>query len=373
MKNNGITEYFEEVDTIEEYNGYFCRIPEIITIVILGSMCGLKNVRQIYQWSANSKVSEFLKEKFEITHIPCYYWILCMLKMIKIETLNKCFMSWVYSFMPENAKKLTISLDGKTICSTNRIEKIESPLHIISAQISELGLTLAQRATDDKSNEILAVQELLKTLNIKGQMIVADALNCQKETAKIIIKQEADYLLCVKDNQLNLKREIEDYIQDSNLQKGMKILSKTEKNYGRIEKRTAYITSEIEWMNQKNEWCKLSSIGAIHTEVTSKKGTTDEWHYYISSKKLTSEELLHHARMEWSVESMHWLLDVHFEEDWCRVEDKSVQQSLNMFRKAAINLIKLFKERTETKRPISNIMLDCLIDSSYLTRVIGEN
>ena len=119
MKNNGITEYFEEVDTIEEYNGYFCRIPEVITIVILGSMCGLKNVRQIYQWSANNKVKEFLKEKFEIKHIPCYYWILCMLKMIKIETLNKCFMKWVYSFMPENGKKLTISLDGKTICSTN--------------------------------------------------------------------------------------------------------------------------------------------------------------------------------------------------------------------------------------------------------------
>ncbi len=373
MKNNGITEYFEEVETVEEYNGYFCRIPEIVTIVILGSMCGLKNVRQIYQWSANSKVREFLKEKFEIKHIPCYYWILCMLKMIKIETLNKCFMNWVYSFMPENAERLTISLDGKTICSTNRMEKIETPLHIISAQISELGLTLAQKATDEKSNEISAVQELLKTLNINGQMIVADALNCQKETAKIIINQKADYLLCVKDNHLNLKKDIEDYVQDSNLQKDIEILSKTEKNYGRIEKRTAYTTSQIEWINQKKEWRGLSSIGAIHTEVTSKKGITDEWHYYISSKKLTSEELLHHARMEWSVESMHWLLDVHFEEDWCRIEDKYVQQNLNMFRKAAINLIKLFKERKETKRPISNIMLDCLIDSSYLLRVIGKN
>ena len=92
----------------------------------------------------------------------------------------------------KKAENLTISLDGKTICSTNRIEKIESPLHIISAQISELGLTLAQRSTDDKSNEIPAVQELLKTLNIKGHVVVADALNCQKKTAEIIIKKE-DY------------------------------------------------------------------------------------------------------------------------------------------------------------------------------------
>lgn len=86
---------------------------------------------------------------------------------------------------------------------------------------------------------------------------------------------------------------------------------------------------------------------------------------------LTTEELLHHVRMEWSVESMHWLLDVHFEEDWCLIEDKTVQQHLNIFRKAAINIIKLFKSRTEIKRPISNIMLDCLIEPFDILRVIG--
>lgn len=373
MKNNGITEYFEEVETEEEYNGYFCRIPEIITIVILGSMCGLKNVSQIHQWAANDRVSEFLKEKFGINHVPCYYWILCMLKMIKTETLNKCFANWVYSFMPKKAENLTISLDGKTICSTNRIEKIESPLHIISAQISELGLTLAQRSTDDKSNEIPAVQELLKTLNIKGHVVVADALNCQKKTAEIIIKKEADYLLCVKDNHPDLKKDIEDFIQDEVTQKTMESISKTEKNYGRIEKRTAFVTDNISWLEQKKDWLNLCCIGAVHTEISSKGGNTSEWHYYISSRPMSPQQLLHHARMEWSVESMHWLLDVHFEEDWCLVEDKTVQQHLNMFRKAAINLIKLFKSRTESKKAISKIMLDCLIDSNSILRVIGEN
>jgi len=148
-----------------------------------------------------------------------------MLKMIKTETLNQSFANWVYSFMPESAKDLTFSLDGKTICSTNRIEKIESPLHIISAQISELGLTLAQRGTDEKSNEIPAVQELLKTLNIKGHVVVADALNCQKETAEIIVEKGADYLLCVKDNHPNLKKDIEEYVQDQSIQKTMESIA----------------------------------------------------------------------------------------------------------------------------------------------------
>ena len=372
MKNNGITEYFEEVETEEEYNGYFCRIPDVITLVILGCMCGLKNVKQIHQWASNDRISEFLKEEFGISHVPCYYWILCMLKMIKTESLNQCFMDWVYSFMPENGH-FTISLDGKEIRSTNRLEKCESPLHIISAQISEMGLTLAQRCTDDKSNEIPAVQELLKQLHIQGHMIVADAMNCQKGTAKIAISQGADYLLCVKENHPLLEQAIEEYIQDKTLRNAMETTSKTEKNYGRIETRTAYITENIAWLEQKNEWENLCCIGAVHREIYSKKGNFSEWHYYISSRSLTAEQLLHHVRMEWSVESMHWLLDVHFEEDFCLIESKAVQQHLNMFRKSAINLIKLFKSRTETKRPISNIMLDCLINPADLLRVIGQN
>lgn len=373
MKNNGITEYFEEVELYEEYDGYFCSVADVITIVILGSICGLKNVKQIHQWAANDRVSEFLKEEFGISHVPCYYWILCLLQLIKPESLNCCFADWVYTFMPEKTKNMTISLDGKTICSTIKIENIESPLHIISAQVCEMGLTLAQRCTDDKSNEIPAVQELLKELNIKGHIIVADALNCQKETAEIIVKQKADYLLCVKDNHPNLKKDIEDFIQDISLQSTMQSVSKSGKNHGRSETRTAFVTTDIQWLEQQKEWKNLKCIGAIHTEFTTKKGTSSEWHYYISSRQLTAEELLHHARMEWSVESMHWLLDVHFEEDWCRIESKAVQQCLNMFRKAAINLIKRFKSSNNSKQAISHLMFDCLLNSNMILRILNEN
>lgn len=370
---NGITEYYEDVEIKEEYDGYFCSVAEAITIVILGSICGLKNVSQIHQWAANDRVSEFLKENFGINHVPCYYWLLCLLKLVKSSSLNRCFMNWVYSFMPEKAADLTIALDGKTICSTVNRESYESPLHIISAQLSELGLTLAQRSTEDKSNEIPAVQELLKELNIKGQIVTADAMNCQKETAEIIIGQGADYLLCVKDNHPNLKKDIEDYVQDASLRKDMKSTSTVEKNRGRIETREAYITTDIGWIEQKKDWKGLRSIGAICTKTESKKGISKEWHYYIASREFTPEELMHHARMEWSVESMHWLLDVHFGEDKCRVEDKTVQSNLNIFRKAAINLIKLYKTRMNSKKAISKIMLDCLLEPMHILNVMHEN
>lgn len=368
-----LTEYFEEVETVKEYDGYYYKISDMITIIILGSICGLKNTQQIHQWAIKDRTREFLKEDFKIYHIPCYYWFTCILKIIKPESLNKCFENWVYSVMPEKADKVTISLDGKTIRSTNKMKKYDSPLHIISAQVSELGLTLAQNMVDGKSNEIPAVQELLKELNIKGSLVTADALNCQKETAKIIAEQKADYLFSVKDNHPNLKKDIEDFIQDTQLQSSMQNAVKTEKNRDRTEIRTAFVTHDINWLAQKEEWKNLCCIGAINKKVSTENGETNEWYYYISSRLLTAEELLHHARMEWSVETMHWLLDVHFNEDQCRTQDKNVQLNLNIARKCAINLIKLFKSKTGSKKPMSNIMLDCLIDERDLLQIVYKN
>lgn len=115
------------------------------------------------------------------------------------------------------------------------------------------------------------MQELLKELNIKGHIVVADALNCQKETAEIIVNQKADYSLCLKDNHPNLKKDIEDFVQDISLQNTMHSVFKIEQGHGRIEKRTAYITSDIDWLQQCKEWKNLKCIGAIHTEFTTKK------------------------------------------------------------------------------------------------------
>lgn len=366
MEKNLITPYFEEVETTREYNGYFCSVPEVITTVILGSICGLQNISQIHQWAASDRVKEFLKEKFDIKNIPCYYWFLCLLKLIKPDSLNRCFIQWAQSMLPEKMDGMTIAVDGKTIRSTGHMDCYENPLHIVSAQISELGITFAQKSVEGKSNEIPAVQELIEQLEISGCMVVADALNCQKKTAQAVMAGHADYLLCAKDNQENLKKDIEDYVQDQALQKGMEKAVSTEKSRDRAEKRTAYVTDDVEWLHGLEEWEGLRCIGAIHTESEVKGKRTDEWHYYISSRKLSASELLYYARSEWSVETMHWLLDVHFREDYCRIEDRNVQQNLNMLRKLAINLIKIYKEKTASKRAVSKIMFGCLLDPSLI-------
>lgn len=162
MDRTTLIDFFEEVETTEEYNGYFCSIAEAIGIVVLGSLCGFRNVSQIHHWAENARVKEFLKEKFQIERIPCYFWLLTLLKMVKPDTLNQCMMKWASQFLPENRSGTTISPDGKTIRSTVCKKNMDSPLHIISAQICEIGVTLASEAVEGKSNEIPAVQELLK-------------------------------------------------------------------------------------------------------------------------------------------------------------------------------------------------------------------
>ena len=370
MKREELVEYFEEVETTQEYDGYFCSIAEAISIVILGSICGLENVSKMHQWAESEKVSEFLKEEFGINHIPCYYWLLSLLKMVKPESLNKCLIKWAMSILPEDRKGLTIAMDGKTIRSTGKMESYDSPLHIISAQLCELGITFASKSVDGKSNEIPAVQQLIGELDIEGCMVVADSLNCQRETAKAIIRGKGDYLLEAKGNQATLEQEIRDYVQDEGLRETMDYHSITEKSRDRIETRAAYTTSDIKWLFGKERWENLRCIGAIKTEFERKGTKTEEWHYYISSRNLTALELLHHARMEWAVESMHWILDVHYSEDFCRIVNRTIQQNLNMLRKFALSFIKQFKTKTNSRRPISQIMFNSLLNPQAICAIL---
>ena len=246
------------------------------------------------------------------------------------------------------------------------MNKYISPLHIVSAHVAELGITIGQQTVAEKSNEIPAVQKLVGLLNIEGCLVVADALHCQKDTAKAIIAGKSDYLLSVKGNQENLEKDIKDYVNDDGLRKAMDTFETLEKNRGRIERRTGYVTQDIDWLYGRKEWKNLTCIGAIRTEFEQSGKKSSEWHYYISSRPLSAQDLLKHARLEWSVETMHWLLDVHFGEDFCRIEDENMQQSLNIVRKVVLNSIKDYKAKTESKRPISKLMLDCLLDSGNI-------
>ena len=287
MENKNISDYFAELETTKEYDGYFFSITAAVTICILGTFCGLRNMKRIHQWASNNKIRSFLAEHFGIKDLVCYSWFTQVLGLIKPESFNECFIKWVMDSVKYAG--LTLSFDGKTICSTGKMKAYKNALHIVNAQIANLGITLGQKAVDSKSNEIPAVRDLIELLDIRGCLVVADALNCQKETAQKIVDGGGDYLLSVKDNQPTLKKEIAEIIHGDEHKKSIEVFNKTEKNRGRIELRTAYIFDNLDLIPASKDWAKSVCVGAINTQFTKDGVTSNEWHYFICSRKLNAE------------------------------------------------------------------------------------
>jgi predicted transposase YbfD/YdcC len=279
---------------------------------------------------------------------------------IKADSLDKIFMDWCKTLVENRLKDKTIAIDGKTIRSTDAMGGFESPLHIVSAQIAEYGLTIGQVAVDDKSNEIPAVQALIKMLSVEDALVVADALNCQKNTAQAIIDGHGDYLLAVKGNQPDLHNDIKLFFEteSGHMEKHVK----SEKGHGRMETRTAWVTHDVSWYENRDKWPKLACFGAVRRICAEKGKTSAETRYYVSSRELSAEELLRYSRNEWCVESMHWILDVVFNEDRTLVIEKDAQRTLNTLRKTAINLIRMYRDAYRPKSSLVGIMRGNLFD-----------
>jgi predicted transposase YbfD/YdcC len=356
-----IMEKLKNVAEESEHNGYWYRMVDVVKALFLGLFCGQQTLQDIWCWASSPAASEVLRAHFEIRKLPCYSHFTNLVALINANELNKVFME-IFGELITNAK--TIAIDGKTVCSTAKMKGRQAALHIASAYISESGITLGQLAVEDKKNEISAVQNLIKLIDVSGAMVVADALNCQKKTAKAVLDGGGDYLLAVKKNHRNLYDDIAEMIEykqkdvfetrNAPLDKAAKI----EKGHGRIEKRTAYVTDDILDLESCSKWAGLACIGMVKTN--------EETRYYISSRRLSAEELLYFSRNEWAVESMHWQLDVIFGEDRCCARDDNVQKTLNILRKTVLNLVRLYKLQTGSKLPMSRIMKNCSFDPVLL-------
>lgn len=352
----------QKAEESSEYQGYWYSISHVLIIVVCGMLCSLQSINDIYEWSRAVPVRRFLAERFGIEKISCKAQFYNIIACVDAEKFNLLFMQWMQGVLCGDLAGKTVAIDGKTICSTDKLTGNGSALHIASAIVSEYGMVIGSRECETKTGEAMAFRELIELLDVSGAIVVADALHCKKKSAKAVVEAGADYLFAVKDNEPSLREDIALFVREETLEKH----TTTEKNGGRIESRTAYVSCDIDWLHGREKWLNLSCIGAIHTEFVKDGKKSSQWHYYISSAPLTAENLLKHARLEWGVEAMHWLLDVHFREDKTRVWDMNVQKLLNTLRKIALNLAKDYKVKTETKHPMSGILKRNLFDIENL-------
>jgi len=388
---DGLKQELQGVDDTSGHNGYWYSVSDALIMLVTGMLCGLQTVMDIHDWSRSKPARQFLMEQFGMKEIMCKSQFYNILAIVNVEEFKRCFVNWMQGVLGCAVKGKTVAIDGKVVCGTDKLTKDGSILNIVSAYVAELKLTIASHECMSKPGERAAFRELLAMLDLSGTIVVADALHCNKPTIKAIIEANADYLLVVKDNVPALKQDIQTCLgidhaltpstSAPSVPVSAPSATTKETNGGRYEVRTAYATTNLDHLTPKTlkNWSSLTTVGAIHRQFTKNGKTSSEWHYYISSKALTPQELLHHARMEWAIESMHWLLDVHFAEDKTRIYDMNVQKILNIVRKIALNLIHTYKAANHKPRTsLSSIMRANLFDVDVLTGFLeffrgGEN
>lgn len=245
-----------------------------------------------------------------------------------------------------------IALDGKTVRGSK--DGPNTALHMLSAYATKLGVSLGQEGSAGKGNELVAIKALLDTLVLKGCIVTLDALGCQTEVAEKIVTRGGDYVLAVKNNQKNLSEAIVDFFTTAeafdfrHIDVQKRVID--EKDHGRLETRRAVLVTDVSWMDKpmRARWQKLGGVGMIESAQEIKGKLAVEWRYFIVSVGIkTVAQFADAVRAHWGVEAMHWVLDVTFREDDCRVRKGDAARNLSAIRKFALSALRLDKRHPE--------------------------
>ena len=281
------------------------------------------------------------------------------------KTFGAFFMEFTQKISQKDAR--VVAIDGKTVRGV--ASKFgDDPLHIVSAFCTNNRLTLGQETVHEKSNEITAIPTLLELLDLKNCVITIDAMGCQKTIAEKIIKSEGDYILQVKDNQKDLKSQIEKIFVSQ------KISSEhitRDTGHGRIEKRTCSVIDNTTFLDGKEEWTGLKAVVQIQSEVYQKNTglKSESTRYYITSLEANAHQLAQDIRAHWGIENnLHWNLDVIFKEDFQLKRKGNSTENFNMIVKLALGLIE--RETTKKKsKPIKRLIAS--INDSYRELILN--
>ncbi|NPV55195.1 MAG: ISAs1 family transposase [Anaerolineae bacterium] len=356
-------------------NGIRHKLIDIIAIAICGVICGGDDWVMI-EYFGNAK-REWFETFLELPHgIPSHDTFGKVFALIDPQEFQESFLGWVHE-IAEITRGQLIAIDGKTARRSHDQSKGREALHLVSAWASQNGLVLGQVKVDDKSNEIRAIPELLKMLDIHGCLISIDAIGTQKEIVSTIIEQGGDYLLTVKQNQGSLYDQIasafnvdyENEFKDTPYDYSKKV----NKGHGRIETRECWITSDPEYINYidpEGHWQKLSSLIILKATRVINGETSVQIRYFISSAVFGATQIMKFIRQHWEVENkLHWSLDVSFNEDSSRVRTGHAPENLALLRKMALNLLRLNKSKkcgAKTKRML------CAVDTNFLLEILNS-
>ena len=345
-------------------------MADVLILTQCAVICGIQTLEEISEYGRSK--AEWLRETFGIERTPSDSTLCRVLSMVDANAVVDCIVEMMKRHLGVHGDQ--VALDGKTICSTAKERTEQEKQHIVSMYMIENGVILGQKAVPDKTNEIPVVRELLKLFRLSGKVVTADAMHCNRETAETIIKQGGEYVLALKGNQSLTHDEIAAYLDTCIADPGIVIESATtfEKNRDRLETRKCWKAPNLDWFESLGEWASLKSAYAIERQITTKQKKTKETMYYLSSLDVSPQRMLEIVRNHWKIESMHWMLDVLFEEDDSRLQNSNAHQSLNIFRKNAIALHQrhISTLAKKTKPSVKTLMLRSALNDSFLLQLL---
>ena len=353
----GFLDHFSGLDDPRQSGKVLYPLDEIMLLVLCAEVAGAEGFADIALWGETHL--EFLRRFLPFRGgIPSHDALNDLFNALDHEVFRDCFVAWAESLRasaPELDGPEVVAIDGKTSRRSGNASRGRTALHMVSAWASARRLVLGQEAIDDKENEIVAIPRLLEMLELKGALVTIDAMGCQKAIAAKIHEKKADYLLPVKDNQPSLKSDIDLFFTEQRacgFAHAKAFFHQTVDNdHGRIEIRRHWSTADIAWLKERHNWTALASIGLIEREVERNCKIEITRHYYISSLAADAVLLARAARTHWHVENcLHWVLDVVFHDDLCRLRTGNGPQNFAVVRHIALNLIKLARGKLGLRR-----------------------
>ena len=366
-----IAEHFESVEDPRIERSKQHLLIDILTIAILAVICGADGWVGIETYGRAKY--DWLKTFLELPNgIPSHDTFARVFARLNPEQLQASFLSWVRTVSRVSKGEL-IALDGKTVRRSYDKGKDKGAIHMVSAWASQNRLVLGQRKVEEKSNEITAIPELLKVLDINGCIVSIDAMGTQTAIAQQIVEQGGDYVLALKRNQGNLFEDVQQLFEWAKARAFKDIehdfYETLDTSHGRIEKRRCWTLADLEGLVDGDKWVGLNCIAMVESYRQVGDETTHEVRYYISSLAPEAKPLAEAIRSHWSIENpLHWVLDVAFREDECRIRNGHAPENFTLLRHLALSAL---NQESTAKVGIKNKRLRAGWDDDYLLKVLA--
>jgi predicted transposase YbfD/YdcC len=342
----------------------------IVTIALCATIAGADDFVAMADWARQHK--DWLGRFLDLSHgIPSHDRFNMIFRRLNPAEFERCLLSWLDALHDASGGRL-LAVDGKTARQSFDTATARSALHMVSVWAVSQELSIAQVAVDSKGNEITAIPEVLKLVELCGAVVTIDAMGCQAEIARAIVDGGGDYILAVKGNQPTLHDGIVEHVlehmEDDFARADVSRHETKEKGHGRVEHRSYYVLDVPPGLPDAARWKGLKQIGVAVSDTIRDGKACDDVRYYILSKRLTARRFGTLVRSHWGIEnSLHWQLDVSFDEDRNRTRKDHAAANLAVLRRIALSLL---KNETSSKVGVKNRRLTAAWNTDYLHKVL---